>query len=162
PRRAAWRENDRAIGRRTPGRQGGSTRARRQGSGRTAGSSAARCCLRPSGSSAPRRFRQGTEGDLPPPEDRAVEAVTFIPKPRMEALADELSQRFDLGPGFDVELLLDRLGLDLLWEQIPEQEGGIVLGQLVPGTALVVLNETHRARLERDGGAQRRFTIGHE
>jgi hypothetical protein len=88
--------------------------------------------------------------------------MTFIPQPRIEALADELWQRFDLGPGFDVELLLDRLGLDLLWEQIAEQDGGIILGQLVPGEALVVLNETHRARLESDGGAQRRFTIGHE
>ena len=88
--------------------------------------------------------------------------MTFIPQPRIESLADELWQRFDLAPGFDCELLLDRLGLDLLWEQIPQQEKGIILGQLVPGDALVVLNETHRVRLERDGGAQRRFTIGHE
>jgi hypothetical protein len=88
--------------------------------------------------------------------------VIFIPQPRIEALANEFWQRFDLAPGFDVELLLDRVGLDLLWEQIPEQEGGIILGQLVPGKALVVLNEKNRVRLERDGGTQGRFTIGHE
>jgi hypothetical protein len=88
--------------------------------------------------------------------------MTFVPQPQIEALATEVWERFDLTPGFDAELLLDRLGLDLLWEAIAEEEGGVILGQLVPGEALVVLNEAHRNRLEENGGAQRRFTIGHE
>jgi Zn-dependent peptidase ImmA (M78 family) len=64
-----------------------------------------------------------------------------------------------LSPGFDIEALLDRLNLALLWEAIPD---GRVLGQLNPSDELVVLNQKHYERLEANGGRVRRYTIAHE
>jgi len=89
--------------------------------------------------------------------------MTFIAEARIEARAAELWQQFGLQPGFDVERLLDQLDLCLSWESIDDSgDEGDILGQLVPGQRLVLLNEQHLSRLEKNGGAQRRFTIGHE
>jgi Zn-dependent peptidase ImmA (M78 family) len=88
--------------------------------------------------------------------------MSFIPRARIDALASDLWQRYSLSPGFDIERLLDRLGLDLLWEEIADQEGGQLLGQLIPEQQLVVLNERHRVLLEEKGGRLRRYTLGHE
>lgn len=88
--------------------------------------------------------------------------MTFVPQERIEARADELRRQHSLVPGFDVERLLDELELDLLWEDVDDNAEGEVLGQLVPGEKLVVLNERHRTRLEQNDGRQRRFTVGHE
>lgn len=76
--------------------------------------------------------------------------------------ASELWQRHGLAPGFDVERLLDDLGLDLLWDEIPDGDGGRVLGQLLPEQQLVILNERHRQALEEKRGRLRRYTVGHE
>lgn len=87
----------------------------------------------------------------------------YLAPARIEARAAELWQRFSLEPGFDVEALLDGLGLGLSWEPIPDDDGeGDILGQLVPGDRLVILNENHLDRLEARGRAQLRFTVGHE
>jgi len=88
--------------------------------------------------------------------------VRFIPEARIEARAAEIWQRHGLTPGFDVERLLDDLGLGLVWEQVPDETGSMVLGQLIPGQQLVVLNEHHIGQLEEKGGRLRRYTIGHE
>jgi Zn-dependent peptidase ImmA (M78 family) len=88
--------------------------------------------------------------------------MTFIPQKRIEALAAELWQRHNLAPGFDIELLLDDLGLDLLWEEIADEDGDRVLAQLVPEQHLVILNERHRRLLEEKQGRLRRYTLGHE
>ena len=89
--------------------------------------------------------------------------MTFIPEARIEARATELWQRYGLQPGFDVERLLDQLELSLSWETIDDSgKEGDMLGQLVPGQRLVLLNERHLKRLEKDGRAQLRFTVGHE
>jgi Zn-dependent peptidase ImmA (M78 family) len=85
----------------------------------------------------------------------------FIPSSRIEACAADLWARHGLAPGFDVERLLDDLGLDLLWEDVDDQDGR-VLGQLVPARHLVVLNERHRHLLEEKDGRLRRYTVGHE
>jgi hypothetical protein len=86
----------------------------------------------------------------------------FIPKSRIEACAGDLWSRHGLALGFDVERLLDDLGLDLLWEEIADGREGRVLGQLVPAEHLVVLNERHRRLLEEKEGRLRRYTVGHE
>lgn len=88
--------------------------------------------------------------------------MTFIPQKRIEERTLELWRDHNLTPGFDIERLLDELGLDLLWEPVADPDGAVVLGQLVPDERLVVLNERHRGRLEQDGGRQRRYTLGHE
>lgn len=88
--------------------------------------------------------------------------MTFIAEAQIEARAAELWRRYSLEPGFDVERLLERLGLDLVWEAVDDQAGGAVLGQLVPEKRLVVLNERHIERLEDKDGRLRRYTIGHE
>jgi IrrE N-terminal-like domain len=88
--------------------------------------------------------------------------VTFIPRARIDARASDLWLRYNLIPGFDIERLLDQLGLDLLWEEVPDEDGGRLLGQLIPEQQLVVLNERHRGLLEEKGGRLRRYTLGHE
>ena len=88
--------------------------------------------------------------------------MTFIPRARINALASDLWQRYSLAPGFDIERLLDQLGLDLLWEEVADEDGGQLLGQLSPEQKLVVLNERHRGLLEEKGGRLRRYTLGHE
>jgi hypothetical protein len=88
--------------------------------------------------------------------------MTYIPQARIEARAAELWPRHDLAPGFDVERLLDCLGLGLAWESIAKEEEGRVLGQLIPEEKVVVLNERHLALLEEKDGRLRRFTVGHE
>lgn len=88
--------------------------------------------------------------------------MRFIPEARIEARAAEIRQRHGLTPGFDVEQLLDDLGLGLVWEQVPDETASVVLGQLIPDQQLVVLNERHIGQLEEKGGRLRRYTIGHE
>jgi IrrE N-terminal-like domain len=89
--------------------------------------------------------------------------MTFIAEAQIEARAAELWRQQSLESGFDVERLLDDLELDLCWELLDDDDGnGSILGQLIPAQRLVVLNERHKNRLEKDGGRQLRFTIGHE
>ena len=88
--------------------------------------------------------------------------MTFIPEARIEARAAELWQRHSLDVGFDVERLLDDIGLSLVWEFIDDTDGAAVLGQLVPEKRLVVLNERYFDRLEERSGRLRRYTVGHE
>lgn len=88
--------------------------------------------------------------------------MTSVTSPRIEALVTEMWRDHRLEPGFDAERLLDALDLGLLWEEIPDEAGGRIYGQVVPEERLVMLNEAHRARLEANHGRLRRFTLGHE
>lgn len=88
--------------------------------------------------------------------------MTFIPEAQIEARAAELWGQHALEPGFDVERLLDDLGLSLVWETVDDEGESAVLGQLIPEQTLIVLNERHIERLEAKGGRLRRYTIGHE
>jgi len=89
--------------------------------------------------------------------------MTFIPQAQIETRAAELWRQHQLEPGFDVERLLDDLGLGLVWDEIEDGDGaGRVLGQLIPGQRTVVLNERHVDDLEAREGRLRRYTLGHE
>jgi hypothetical protein len=77
--------------------------------------------------------------------------MSFIPQTRIEDRAAALWQRYRLTPGFDVERLLDHLGLSLLWEAISDDRGRI-LGQLIPDKRIVILNEHHLDALEATTG----------
>jgi Zn-dependent peptidase ImmA (M78 family) len=87
--------------------------------------------------------------------------MSFIPQAQIEDRAAALWQRYQLTPGFDVERVLDHLGLSLLWEAVSDDNGRI-LGQLIPEQRVVVLNEHHLGALEAKNGRLRRYTIGHE
>jgi hypothetical protein len=87
--------------------------------------------------------------------------VKFIPDAVFEARAGELWQKYQLKPGFDVEELVDRLGLGLLWEAVPDPDDGRVLGMLDPSNARVILNELHFDDFEENPGLCR-YTLGHE
>lgn len=88
--------------------------------------------------------------------------MKFIPDKVLESRAAELWRDRSLTIGFDAEALLDRLGLSLLWEQLDDDGGGRILGQLEADFPRVILNERHKTDLEANEGALRRFTIGHE
>jgi IrrE N-terminal-like domain len=88
--------------------------------------------------------------------------MSFIPEAHIEERAAALWQQYRLQPGFDVERLLDQLGLGLLWNDIPDHAGGRILGQLLPEQRLVTLNEHHLHALEEKNGRLRRYTVGHE
>jgi Zn-dependent peptidase ImmA (M78 family) len=87
--------------------------------------------------------------------------MNYIPESRIEAAAMELWMRYDLRPDFDVELLLDDIGLSLLWEDIPDRDGKRVLGALQPNRGRILLNERYLHNLEGNPGL-RRFTLCHE
>jgi Zn-dependent peptidase ImmA (M78 family) len=88
--------------------------------------------------------------------------MRYLAAAQIEARAAELWRHHSLEPGFDVERLLDDVGLGLVWEAIDDDDGGAVLGQLIPEKKLVVLNERHLERLEQKEGRLRRYTVGHE
>jgi Zn-dependent peptidase ImmA (M78 family) len=87
--------------------------------------------------------------------------MTFIAEAQIQTRAAELWRKHSLEPGFDIERLLDAMSLGLVWEDI-DDAGDPVLGQLIPGKRLVVLNERHIDRLEAKDGRLRRYTVGHE
>ena len=89
-------------------------------------------------------------------------SAPFIPTARIEHAAAALTREHQLAPGFDVERLLDQLGLGLVWEPIDDDGGGRILGQLIAEEKIVVLNERHLELLEQNSGRLRRFTVGHE
>jgi Zn-dependent peptidase ImmA (M78 family) len=88
--------------------------------------------------------------------------MTFIPEQQIATRAAEVWRRYELEPGFDVERLLDAMGLGLTWEPIADDGGSRVLGQLVPEQNVVLLNENHLDLLEEKEGRLRRYTVGHE
>ena len=61
-----------------------------------------------------------------------------------------------------IEMIVERTyGLDILWEEIPEDDGSIILGALAPRARRIVLNSRHQAMFERWMGPER-FTLAHE
>jgi len=87
--------------------------------------------------------------------------MTYLAPAQLEARSAEVWRRFELAPRFDAEALVDSLGLNLLWDNIDDGDGGKVFGALIPWEGVVVLNERHKNLLEAKLGL-RRFTIGHE
>jgi hypothetical protein len=85
----------------------------------------------------------------------------FIPRARIERRATECWHRENLQAGFDIERLLDRLDLGVLWEPIDRVKGQVVVAELVPSEGLIRLNEDLRDLLDRNLGFYR-FTLGHE
>ena len=61
-----------------------------------------------------------------------------------------------------IELIVEQTyGLEILWEDIPEPTGTVILGALAPSDRRIVLNVRHEALLEEVMGPER-FTLAHE
>ena len=61
-----------------------------------------------------------------------------------------------------IELIIEQTyGLDILWDEIQEPPGTIILGALAPCERRIVLNVRHEAMFERWIGPER-FTLAHE
>jgi hypothetical protein len=88
--------------------------------------------------------------------------MRFISNDEIESEAASLWRAHAFQPGFDVERLIDDLGLGLIWETVEDPPDAIVLGQLSPGDRQVILNERHLPELEANAGRVRRFTLAHE
>jgi hypothetical protein len=79
---------------------------------------------------------------------------------RLAALELVLGERVRLP--VPIDLLAEHvLGLDVLWEEIDELPGEIVLGGLIPERRLIVLNDRHRTLFRAKPGLER-STKGHE
>ena len=87
--------------------------------------------------------------------------MTFIPDARLESRAATLWRTHALLPGFDIEALVDKLQLGVLWEALPEAPQTVVLGALQPEGPRIVINERHRERFDANPGLLR-FTYAHE
>ena len=53
------------------------------------------------------------------------------------------------------------LGLDLLWDEVQELPGELILGAIMPARKLIILNELRRDYMEQHPGLER-STKGHE
>ena len=61
-----------------------------------------------------------------------------------------------------IELIIEQTyGLEILWEEIPEPLGSVILGALAPRDRRIVLNSRHEAFYEQWLGPER-FTLAHE
>ena len=61
-----------------------------------------------------------------------------------------------------IELIIEQTyGLEILWDEIEEPPGTVILGALAPRHRRIVLNSRHEALLERHLGPER-FTLAHE
>ena len=61
-----------------------------------------------------------------------------------------------------IELIIEQTyGLEILWEELPEPPGAIILGKLQPSYRRIVLNIRHEAMFEEWMGPER-FTLAHE
>lgn len=90
---------------------------------------------------------------------------------RNQAVEDRAAQRLaelerllgsPLTPPIPIDTLAEQiLGLNILWEQIEEHPGEVILGAIQPKERLVILNERRRALFSDKPGLER-FTLGHE
>ena len=61
-----------------------------------------------------------------------------------------------------IELIIERTyGLEILWEDVPEAPGTLILGALAPRDRQIVLNTRHESLFEQYMGPER-FTLAHE
>lgn len=71
----------------------------------------------------------------------------FFSPERLESLAYDLLARYEREKGASVqppvqaEPIAESIGLNILWDQVPEERGTTTCGVLVPRERLIVLNE---------------------
>lgn len=94
--------------------------------------------------------------------------VSFIPKARLEALANSLLARYGreiepiFGPPVPVEKIADfLLELNLEWLEIPDTEAEPILAYLDPRSRTIRLNERRLAHFEQYPGTYQ-YTLAHE
>ena len=92
----------------------------------------------------------------------------YFSQPMLEARASRLLLEYVKRcgvcqvPPVPVEDIAERfLDLGLLWDEVPEPPGCVVLAKIVPAQRLIVFNEAHRDRYERTPNLER-TTLAHE
>ncbi len=91
----------------------------------------------------------------------------FFSSARLEKLAAELLAEYQrdqgspLMPPIQADLVAESEGLDILWQEIPEEPYQTVLGGLAPESRLIVLNEHRKALFDDDPGLYNTI-VGHE
>jgi hypothetical protein len=91
---------------------------------------------------------------------RWIENVESRAYARLQTLASR--NLWDGRPPIPIEHVIEHLlELHIVWEEVKEAPGGLVLACLRPATREVVLNERHRDRFEATPGLER-FSLGHE
>lgn len=88
------------------------------------------------------------------------EEIEQIAEKRIEELKAALNRA--LAPPIPVELMAEHvLGLNILWDEIQENEGEVILAGLQAKERLVVMNQKRRLLFSKKPGLER-FTQGHE
>ncbi len=85
----------------------------------------------------------------------------FVPKARIERLAADLWRAHRLGPGFDIDDLVEAMDLSFVWLMIPPVGQRTVAAKLWASRRLIVLNEGQRDLLDSNVGFYR-FSVAHE
>src|SRR5829696_9006849 len=91
----------------------------------------------------------------------------YFSSEKLESLAENLLARYErevgfpLQPPISAESIAESIGLNILWDEIPEEPGTTTCGMLLPEQRLIVLNE-RRLSLFEDNPGQQNTTIGHE
>lgn len=91
----------------------------------------------------------------------------YFSSQKLESLADDLLARYEreagspLQPPVQAESIAESLGLNLLWDEIPEKPGTTTHGALIPEQRLIVLNERRLQLIESTRGLYN-TTIAHE
>lgn len=86
---------------------------------------------------------------------------------RLEYLADELLGIYErkkgspIEPPIEAEMVAERVGLDMLYEEIPEEPGLTILAEIRPRVRRIVVNERRLKFIEQFPGYLN-TTIGHE
>lgn len=90
----------------------------------------------------------------------------FSPR-RLESLAYDLLARYghkkgsSIQPPVQAEPIAESVGLNILWDRVPEESGTTTCGVLVPRERLIVLNERRLALFEDTPGLYN-TVVGHE
>lgn len=91
----------------------------------------------------------------------------YFKSAELEGLADDLLDVYRRQTGSDLrlpiqaDLAVECVGLNILWEGIPEQPGTTVCAEIRPDERLIVLNERRRTLLEGNPGLYN-TTVAHE
>ena len=84
----------------------------------------------------------------------------YVAKARIERLAADLWRAHQLEPGFDIDALVEAMGLSFVWLRVDSVDRPVA-AKLWASRRLIILNEGQRALLDSNVGFYR-FSVAHE